>query len=255
MSAEPTKEVFAAAFKNVKAAAEALKKKQAGETLTPVELKLVAQFGGEKPKAVKGDAKTVARDMLATNLRNLQAKIDAGGTLTTAEIKAMEEAAESSPDPATAAPRWVKNKVALGKALGVDRRTINNWTKRGNAPKRRANGNYNVEEWRAFAAGMGLLPDEDLDHAALKARQILLQNKLLQQKIDVNDRLYVLAESVEQEVASLIGMAKTVLLSGPASLAPQVVGVSVQEAETLLKEWLHSALSKLQKNPLGKAGQ
>ena len=63
---------------------------------------------------------------------------------------------------------------------------------------------------------------------------------------------YISTHQVEMDVAAMIQTAKLVLLAGPSSLAPQVVGVSVQEAETLLKEWLHSALDKLQKNPLGK---
>jgi hypothetical protein len=53
-------------------------------------------------------------------------------------------------------------------------------------------------------------------------------------------------------VADLIATAKAVLLSGPGSLAPQVVGVSIQEAEKLIKDWLHAALSKLQADPLRK---
>lgn len=62
---------------------------------------------------------------------------------------------------------------------------------------------------------------------------------------------YTLTSEVEQDTANLIAMAKSVLLTGPASLAPQVVGMSIPEAEKLLREWIYSALSKLSANPLG----
>jgi hypothetical protein len=136
----------------------------------------------------------------------------------------------------------------------VNRKTVQRWLKLPGNPGVKSNGSYNVPQWLEWAKSTGVkTADSDTtSKAAAQVQQILLQNKLLQHKNDVNDSVYILAEDVEKETADLIANAKTVLLSGPSSLAPQVVGVSVQEAETLLKEWLHAALSKLQRNPLGK---
>src|SRR5437867_9796580 len=55
---------------------------------------------------------------------------------------------------------------------------------------------------------------------------------------------YVPAVDVETSVAEMIGNAKKKLLSGPSAIAPQIVGGSVPEAETMLKEWLREALSQ-----------
>ena len=65
---------------------------------------------------------------------------------------------------------------------------------------------------------------------------------------------YIRTEQVQIEAAQMIEAAKAVLLPGPAALAPQVVGVSIQEAEKLLRDWLFHALSRLKNDPLGRRG-
>jgi hypothetical protein len=62
----------------------------------------------------------------------------------------------------------------------------------------------------------------------------------------------VAAIEVEERVGAMIMQAKKVLLSGPPSLAPQVVGLSIPEAEALLKSWLNEALTQLHHDPLGR---
>lgn len=149
-------------------------------------------------------------------------------------------------------PKFVKNQSELAVVIGCTRMTISRYARLKGAPRPRSNGRLCVADWRRFLSNQGFSEPGKGDALSLKEQQILLQNKLLQQKFDTNARLLVSADQVEQDTANLIATAKSVLISGPASLAPQVVGVSVQEAEVLLKEWLHSALSKLQRNPLGR---
>jgi hypothetical protein len=138
----------------------------------------------------------------------------------------------------------------------VSRKTIQRYSDRSDLPadcKPKPNGGYNIDAWRSYLEDNEAI--DDLDKSSLQAKQILLQNKLLQQKIDQNDKILVRSDDVEKDTADLIANAKAVLLAGPSSLAPQVVGVSVQEAETLLREWLYKSLSQLQKNPLGRSGE
>lgn len=150
-------------------------------------------------------------------------------------------------------PKFVKTQEELARVFGFkSRKTIYRYSRLKGAPRPRGDGRLCVADWRRFLSNQGFSEPSSGDALSLKEQQILLQNKLLQQKFDSNARLLVSADQVEQDTAALIATAKTVLLSGPSSLAPQVVGVSVQEAETLLKEWLNNALAKLQKNPLGK---
>lgn len=151
-------------------------------------------------------------------------------------------------------PKFVRNQTELAKLLGLSRRTVQNYAKLTGSPATRADGRIKVADWRRFLAQH----DAEVDPRALNGRKcagveslslretkILAEIKLLQQKHDERAKILVNAADVERDVAAMIMQAKTVLLSGPSSLAPQVVGVSVQEAETLLREWLHSALSRL----------
>lgn len=206
----------------------------------------------KKAKKAKKSGSTKPLDpqkLLQRNLANLQAKVERGATLTAAEVALLrQETGEAQSGPGN----FAKNQSRLADILEVSRKTVQRYAKMEGAPKPRPNGDLNISEWRAFLALHEALDVESEDAASLKAQQILLQNRILQQKIDRNDGILVEAEQVEKDTAALIATAKAVLLSGPSSLAPQVVGVSIPEAETLLREWLHEALSKLQSNPLGR---
>jgi hypothetical protein len=198
-----------------------------------------------------------AKKLLKANLTNLAKKVISGETLTAAEVNILKEEAggDASTPESAPAPEFAKNQSRLADILGVSRKTITRYSKRQDAPSPRPNGSLSVAEWRAFLSKHDVLEDEsDLDHAALKAKQILLQNRLLEQKYDTNAERLIPVEAVETGVAAIIATAKTVLLQGPSSLAPQVVGVSIPEAEKLLREWLHDALAKLHANPLGRKG-
>jgi hypothetical protein len=162
-----------------------------------------------------------------------------------AEVAAVDAEQEDS-------PRWAKNQTQLSVILEVSRKTIQRYAKHENAPKAKSDGRLDVEAWREFLAASGVLEDDDLDLVELKKRKITLENEKLEFNLQVAKEQFVPTVDVEKDVASLVSTAKAVLLSGPSSLAPQVVGVSIPEAETILREWLHDALSKLCANPLGK---
>ena len=150
-------------------------------------------------------------------------------------------------------PKFVRTQDELARVFGFrSRKTIFRYSRLKGAPRPRSDGRLCVADWRRFLSNQGFNEPSSSDALSLKEKQIVLQNKLLQQKFDEKSRLLVSQEEVEIDTDKVIKTAKAVLLAGPASLAPQVVGVSVQEAEILLKEWLHSALSKLEKNPLGR---
>lgn len=155
-------------------------------------------------------------------------------------------------DAAGAPAKFAKNQTHLSVILEVSRKTIQRYAKHSNAPKPKSNGRLDVEEWREFLAASGVLEDDDLDLVELKKRKLTLENEKLEFNLQVSKEQFVPSIEVEKDVASLVATAKAVLLSGPSSLAPQVVGLSIPEAEALLREWLHEALSKLCANPLGK---
>lgn len=94
-------------------------------------------------------------------------------------------------------------------------------------------------------AGQALSKDEETV-LKLRAERLLKEHSLACKRNE-----FVPVADAAKAIGDMIGEAKKVLLPGPASLAPQVVGVSIPEAEKLLNEWLHDALSRLSQNPLG----
>jgi len=198
-----------------------------------------------------------AKKILEVNSVNLAKKVVEGHLLTPKEAALLEaiagaEGGEEN-NGESAGPEFAKNQTELANILGISRKTVQRYAKRQDSPTPRSDGRLCVAEWRAFLANHNVDVSGDHDLSVLKAQQVLLQNRILQQRIDLNDEVTVSVEDVERDIADLIATAKFVLLSGPASLAPQVVGVSIPEAETILREWLHGALSKLQEDPLGKS--
>lgn len=174
-----TKDQFAAAFRTVQAAAQALKKQQAGETLTVAELRLLERFGdgAEKKEAFTAE---VAAQLLDANLANLRRKVESGKPLTTTELAMLRAASDGRP--AAQARVWVRTKVELAEALGCSRRTLANWMKLPEHPKTHPDGRYDVGEWRAFARSRGTLPSGGVAEDALPEMDTVgaaLQGQLL----------------------------------------------------------------------------
>ncbi|MGN6556360.1 MAG: hypothetical protein ACTHLW_21825 [Verrucomicrobiota bacterium] len=210
-----------------------------------------------------GLSPTQAKMLLEGNAVNLATQVKDGKPLNAAQVEMLqricdqgssaEVAAATEPGRTGPAPKFAKNKSQLAGILNVSRKTIQRYSERDDAPKPRPNGSLSVAEWKAYLAGKDVIDGaEHMDTSVLKARQILLQNRLLEQKIELNDSKVYPVELIEKETVQMIATAKAVLLTGPASLAPQVVGVSIPEAEALLREWIHDALVKLRSNPLGR---
>jgi hypothetical protein len=96
-------------------------------------------------------------------------------------------------------------------------------------------------------AGQALSRDEEI---ILKIRA---ERQLKEHQLAERLKQFVPMVDGQKVIGDMIARAKKVLLSGPASLAPQVVGVPIPEAEKLLREWLHEALTHLHNDPTGEA--
>lgn len=205
-----------------------------------------------KTNVEEGSGRTPAEIMLAANLRNIAAKLKEGKTLSASEIRLLQDMEAGNESPSGESD-LAKNQVQLAALLGVNRKTIERYKKLPGAPVPRPNGKLSVSEWRAFLASHSVVDDEDeIDASKEKAKNLRLQNEKLAEQLKILREEYVPIVDVERDVGEMIQNAKSILLSGPASLAPQVVGLTIPEAEKLLRDWLHDALSKLQSNPLGK---
>ena len=95
-------------------------------------------------------------------------------------------------------------------------------------------------------AGQKLSRDEEI---VLKIRA---ERRLKEHTLACKKQEFIPTVDAQAAIGAMIAEAKKVLLSGPSSLAPQVVGVAVPEAEKILREWLHDALTRLHQYPMGR---
>jgi hypothetical protein len=126
-----------------------------------------------------------AANILKQNFANIAKKSDAGKSLSAQEVNLVQQIKEGV-DVSKPLPTWADNQVALAKALGVTRKTIQRWLKIEGNPGPEANGKWNVAKWKTFAASKGHDFGDDIGgnkQASAKAEQILLQNEKLRDGI------------------------------------------------------------------------
>jgi hypothetical protein len=82
-------------------------------------------------------------------------------------------------------------------------------------------------------------------NAVLRQKQLLIKIEQAEHELAETKGRLVSVADVRRELAKIITNAKAVLLSLPSSLAPQVVGLSVPDAEKLLREKIHEGLNQL----------
>ena len=142
------------------------------------------------------------------------------------------------------------NQVELAKALGVHRRTIHRWLKEPGNPGLASNGSADIAAWLSWKIDRGLgMEEEDPTKAAVEKRILEKREKLLE--IEIARRLDEVTDNDKLIgwVAEMVGAAKTVLLAIPGILAPQVVGMSIPDAERRIREAIDEALTQLHREP------
>ncbi len=137
----------------------------------------------------------------------------------------------------------------LSTRLGYDRRSLSKWL-RDVQPAGTENG-FPVFRLEDAQAAISRALQKTKRGSMARERLINLQAEKLAFQIAALKGEFVAVADVERDTAALVVQAKRVLEDGPRSLAPQVVGVSIPEAEKLLAEWVHDALSRLHRDPLG----
>ena len=190
-----------------------------------------------------------AEKALRRDASNVLKRVKQGKPISSADRKLLQSLAAGG---GASDARFVRSAVELAAALEVDRRTVSRWLKEEGNPGRRPDGRYDLNAWREWKRSRKSGPkDGEIDPKDEKARQLVLQNKKLEFQISVMKREYVPSEDVEAWVGQMVSQAKRVLLGIPAALAPQVVGVSVPEAESVIRDAVNEALLQLHTRPLG----
>lgn len=186
-----------------------------------------------------------AEKVLKDNLRNLRRKVKEGRTLSAGEVNLLRAVQTGGKAEAQA---FAANQVELAALLGVNRKTIQRALKRDGHPGTRADGRYDVNAWREFVIGGSAAEDaedaDDTNPAALKARNLLLQNERLELQIAVMRGDFVAAADVEKWGAELGANVRKIVTQIHLA-APSVVGLSVPDAEARLKEIEDEILQQL----------
>jgi hypothetical protein len=142
---------------------------------------------------------------------------------------------------------------AAASVCGISRRVVQAAKNQGCAATR-SDGRVDCDglvEWLAqhpetlAIAGQALSRDEEV---VLKIRA---ERKIKEHTLKEREGKFIPIDEAKKAIGDMIANAKKVLLPGPMALAPQVVGVSIVEAETVIKAWLHEAMSQLSADPTG----
>lgn len=141
--------------------------------------------------------------------------------------------------------------TAYAAETGLDARTVKRRLHLAGAEAVKSDGKFaryrTADVVKAMMAGEEPDVAKDPDHP--RTRLLKLQGDKVEFQLSILRKEHLAATDVEQWIGEMIGRAKQVLLAGPSALSPQVVGVSVPEAEKLLKDWVHESLAKLSTKP------
>jgi predicted DNA-binding protein YlxM (UPF0122 family) len=187
------------------------------------------------------------------NIRNLIKKVQAGGILTDRQMEAIDEYTEDVS--LSSKGTFAKNQSELADVLGVNRKTIQRWKKDPTFPKTRPDGRYHIREivdWKeAHGASAGDLHSKE----SVQVKSLILQNEKLEIQVGILKGEYTPNVDIDQQVSEMVHQAKRELLSLPSSLAPQVVGQSIAEAEKIMKSSIVDALKSLHEHEWNKDGK
>lgn len=203
--------------------------------------------------ATKNLTRDNADQVKQANVRNLIKKVQAGGILTDKQMQVVDEFTEDVT--AASSKTFAKNQVELADLLGVNRKTIQRWKKDPTFPKTRPDGRYHVRDivdWKELhGARAGDLHSKE----SVQVKSLILQNEKLEIQVGILKGEYTPNVDIDQQVSEMVHQAKRELLSLPASLAPQVVGQSIAEAEKIIKSSMVDALKSLHEHEWNKDGK
>jgi len=150
---------------------------------------------------------------------------------------------------------WARNERELATLIGVGVGTVRAWKQKEGAPIGDASGRYNVKKWMDWAAkhgketpGLDPQSKQDWEIEKIKRQVADLDIDLAKKRGEL-----VANDDVRRWVAEGVHAFKTELLAIPSKLAPQVVGLTIAEAEIRIRQAVHDSLMRLHREPWSKA--
>lgn len=179
-------------------------------------------------------------------LAEILRKQQAGKQITKSDTDFVDSVTIKNKSGASAA--FVPNQTELAKAIGVDRKTIWRWKQNSTFPEAKADGRYNVQEVVQWRDENGETAGDLVSKESEQVKGIQLQNEKLAIQIGILKGDYTPNSEITAQVTEMVLSAKRQLLALPASLAPQVVGESIAQAEKIIKDAINNSLKSLSEN-------
>lgn len=179
-------------------------------------------------------------------LHRILAKQQAGEALTKSDLLFLDKCTIKSEKGAGGA--YVKNQTELADAIGVDRKTIWRWKKHETFPKARPDGRYSVQEVVQWRDENGETAGDLISKESEQVKSIQLHNEKLAIQIGILKGDYTPNSELTQQITEMVISAKRQLLTLPSSLAPQVIGQDIAQAEKIIKSAILDALKNLSEN-------
>ena len=200
----------------------------------------------EEKISENSNGRDVAAKILKKNLLNIIRKVQDGKTLTPAELGQIQGIADGD----DSAKIWAKTQVELADSLSVERKTIQRWLKVKGCPQARSDGRYNVPEFREWAEKTGRRTatdesDDSEERARLEVRRLRTICERLDLELEIQKGSYTQNDEVARQVYRMVATARKVLGAMPSSLAPQVVGMTIPEAEKRIREQVDAVITQL----------
>lgn len=198
----------------------------------------------EKPPIkIDGITPEMAKKMLEANSKAMVSKLSKGSTLSKGDILKLEKIVlmgESEKYLREGAKTWIE----LAAALGVSRRTLQNWRNKGNCPKQKKDGTHDVEAWLNFMDAEKSDPGiKKLNEARLRILNIEAEDK--KHKLDVRKGKYVALTEIRETWTAHIQKAKALMCSKFENELPPIYTLNPVDNMKLNKEAIEEICSIL----------
>lgn len=206
-------------------------------------------MGAKKTTAKVPDAKRIEQ-LLADDLKAIDAKVQAGMVLTDAEVRRLRDAAarEGATESTVLDGKHARNQVELAEALNCDRKTIARLLKLDGNPGRKADGRYDVTAWKMWCIDTGHLRRQiggGGDKTDLEVQSLLLKNERLEMENAIRRGELCHVDEVNSVLGEMLRAFSAELRQRRHSLAPKVVGVTIGEASKRIGVTDREALTQL----------
>ncbi len=163
------------------------------------------------PIKVDGITPEMAKKMLEANSKAMVSKLSKGTPLSKADVLKLEKIVELGNN-----EKYLRNGAStwseLATALGVTRRTLQNWRNNKNCPKPREDGTHDVEEWLEFM-DLNRTDSSSKKLVEVRLRILNIQAEERKHRLDILKGKYVALADVKETWTAHIQKAKALLRS------------------------------------------